>query len=704
MKQRLKNIDPSIMWTILLMAFLGSAAVIWPVGGSLSDSDIWYHLSGGRYFFDNGRIPQHAYFSFKSDTGPFCNYYWLFQVIAYGLYRIAGDYGLIVLRVVLFLAVVYVILRYTTGSDPSHQRLLPLLLGCAYAAAIVPREIFLIRPHLFTYFFIVLSIHVIERRKNVFWVLPIIGTAWSNLHGLAYPVFVWIVMAYLCESIVVFLFRRSQGHRLSRPQRLTLILALYTVLITPHGLAMLGEPFALPPFIHRHIGEMRAITPAFFFQFNFGTLQTAILSLQRALLLLGLVAAVFLALRRRLRISHLMLFCGAVYLLGQGVRFVYEALLLSLPATTAFVGTMSTPRLFQTIASDRFARICACCLLPLLLIGHLFSIQPRYPLSLQKFPFGIVRFLQHINVGGRILNEHNSGGFMHWHLYPAYRIFMDLQLSLFNERDLYQSVLSRRDKVVLHRVIQDEDPDFICVRHGNDRFQEVVADGVLNDFAPVFVDDGEILFVNAARHPGVAAEFGLRHLDPFAATRLDYRAMDADQLANLLHEVSAMQRLYPDGALINTIACNLLIRRGELDDADVCADRLIRAHPENHIGYALKGQVSLAQKRFAEAVSWLKKATAKPTCLKDPAVFENLHLAYFETRHYKKAFETAMKYFNVFSEKLSYNDLYRFGIYAASSGSNTICRSLMAFSNFKTPPADETHLQRLKAAEAWMSK
>src|SRR5262245_27650422 len=66
------------------------------------DTDVWYHLNGGRYIWTQQAIPRDSFFSFVSPPKPWVNYYWLFQVIVFKLYALWDYYGLIILRASLY--------------------------------------------------------------------------------------------------------------------------------------------------------------------------------------------------------------------------------------------------------------------------------------------------------------------------------------------------------------------------------------------------------------------------------------------------------------------------------------------------------------------------------------------------------------------------------------------------------------------------
>ena len=77
-----------------------------------SDTDLWYHLNGGRYLFDTGSIPHTGFFSFLTPEKQWVDYYWLFQAVIYKIYSLAGYAGIIVFRAVLYLATISLVFQY----------------------------------------------------------------------------------------------------------------------------------------------------------------------------------------------------------------------------------------------------------------------------------------------------------------------------------------------------------------------------------------------------------------------------------------------------------------------------------------------------------------------------------------------------------------------------------------------------------------
>ena len=125
------------------LAFLVLASTVM-VGRSpirFLDSDLWIHLSGGRYLLEHHAVPRESFFSFISPPREWLSYAWLFQGILYLLYTWLGYYGPILLRTAMYFMLVITVCRFlfsrtppTSMRSPSFSRVgpaigVPLTLG-----------------------------------------------------------------------------------------------------------------------------------------------------------------------------------------------------------------------------------------------------------------------------------------------------------------------------------------------------------------------------------------------------------------------------------------------------------------------------------------------------------------------------------------------------------------------------------------------
>ena len=94
-----------ISFFILTCIFLIGAIYFlsWPING-LGDTDLWYHLNGGHFFWDHFKPADFGFFSFIAEGRTWSNYYWLHQAAVYKIFSLWGYQGLIFFRTIFYLA------------------------------------------------------------------------------------------------------------------------------------------------------------------------------------------------------------------------------------------------------------------------------------------------------------------------------------------------------------------------------------------------------------------------------------------------------------------------------------------------------------------------------------------------------------------------------------------------------------------------
>ena len=146
-----KWLYPAFLFVVVFLFFAR-----WPIFAG--DYDLWYHLAGGRYFFQHHRLPDFSFFSFLEPPRRWVDYYWLFQVFVYRLYNLGGYWALAFFRGLAFLALFALILVWLLKRLGRHYH--PYLAATAallYLMVLLPRYASL-RPHVFTYLFIAASL------------------------------------------------------------------------------------------------------------------------------------------------------------------------------------------------------------------------------------------------------------------------------------------------------------------------------------------------------------------------------------------------------------------------------------------------------------------------------------------------------------------------------------------------------------------
>lgn len=643
------------------------------------DTDPWYHLTGGRYILQHGALPVESFFSFLTPPRAFVDYYWLFQVLAYSLHRWTGYEGLIVFRALMFAITFGLIVRFLLARwRPDTVAWLVGISAC-YALILLSRS--LIRPHLFTYLFIVLFLVLIERApRRVAW-LPAFAILWANFHGIAYPVMLVICGAYCAE----YLLRRFSGTGYDpaeeRAYFVPLVISMLAIFVTPHGVELLGIPFRPLGFLSRSVGELLPFTFSDFFSIQIVNLTPSLQMTFSLLLLAGCLAVMQGLATRSLRLSHAILVVAAGALISQGRRFGWESALLMLPVLAAH--PVPLPPVSGAL---KWGKVLVGGLLMIMPLMHLRAYvvrRPAYPVSLARLPEGPIRFLEHVHARGKILNHPNKGGYLQWRLYPRYQIFMDMQGMFFSDEDLLLAFDMFRDKHIFQRLLAQHDPAFLMVPLSFSEFGGLIKQ--FPEYVLVFFDDWEALYVNQRQYPGIARDYALADLDPFQliTTRLDLLTGQEPWLAHL----ARLWAIHPDGRLVNTVAAVLSNNEQRYDQALQFTERNIQAFPELSEGYRLKADALRQLGAHDLALVAYRRALARDQSRK---TYQGMAQSYMARGQYRHAYAAFKKAHDVFSAHVTLEELYELGRSALLAGKRREAESILWYTYKYRIPADQT--------------
>jgi tetratricopeptide (TPR) repeat protein len=688
-----RDVKPHVVYVALLLSVTFYYLIQWPIFAG--DTDIWYHLNGGRFIVDHRSLPSDSFFSFISPVREWIDYYWLFQATVYVIHLFSGYYGLIALRTLVFLAIISLILlvlyRRTEGSEKSLLYL--TIVFSLYLMCLLPRYQ-LVRPHIFSYLFVVVFLYILEsqKRKAAPLLFPL-AVVWCNVHGVEYPVMLLILIAYLCEFAVTHL---RNGKGIEKDEFLYIIpivLSMAAVFLTPHFSRLTWVPLVSTKSASYYIQELRHLTfedlTSFHLYKMFMPLQTA----SNVLLILASIATLLSLARKKARVSHLLLFAGGIILLTRGNRFSYECALLAMPIIKA--NRLNLPvKNVHGYAAKLVCIIFIACLafIPFVSLKNMFSNPPKYPMSFKNLPHGIALFLTHINAEGRVLNTPNNGGYLQWAIYPNYKIFMDMEVPfLFTDEDFYIANRAFQNDVLLKKVLVRYDPSFIAVPVSQSKFREMIRKAS-QDYVVVFFDDAEVLYVNSRHYPSIAKQYVLKAIDPFTLTNQSVESMTkADGGVAALEELFRIVQIYPGCGFANQAIAMIYNGQGLFEKALPYEDALTQNYPELAIGYRLKADslkgLNLFDNTIENYVTALRKTDAKN---KEDVVHisKELALIYFKQKRYGKAYETFERNINVFSSDISYRDLYYFSLFALMAGKKKEAEALYEYGQLSVA-ADE---------------
>ncbi len=192
-------------------------------------NDIWWHLATGRFIVQHGLIPKTDVFSWTANGHPWVNHEWLYELVLYAFYRIAGLNGAIVLKILLILGALA--LAWTRMKEDKVPG------GIRWVWTIVlfwaSRYGWNDRADLVSLFFLSLLMTLMPRpsdsgqsRRRLVWI-PFVLVTWANAHA-----------GFMLGLVILFLYGLGHGLQNKIP-RLYLIcysaLCVAATMLNPWG-------------------------------------------------------------------------------------------------------------------------------------------------------------------------------------------------------------------------------------------------------------------------------------------------------------------------------------------------------------------------------------------------------------------------------------------------------------------------------------
>ena len=410
---------------------------------SATDPDLWWHLRTGQLIVQNHAVFHTDPYSFTRFGQPWVDHEWLSQVLMFGLYRLAGWGGLIVV----FSAVIasaFLVAFFRSPGRPYVAGAITLLGAFASAPS------WGVRPQMLTLLLASVLLLILERsykHPSLLWWTPLLMLLWVNLHagyalGIALMALFWIGDAL----DVAFGLKDVPATRF-RTLALAILVCIAIVPLNPYGAAMYAYPLETlrSQAMQSYIGEW--FSPNFHQHRYLPTLA----------MILATVALAALS-PRRLRPRDILLLSVTTYAALRSVRHIPIYALVAIPILSNLMlawlqnhGMARALEAKQTPMNSVKVFVNA-----LLLAGFLVFLSARVhyvtrrqpQTEAKELPAAAVSFLVAQRPPAPLLNHYNWGGYFIWKLYPRYRVFIDGRADLYGDafmNDLATSYYLRGD-------------------------------------------------------------------------------------------------------------------------------------------------------------------------------------------------------------------------------------------------------------------
>jgi hypothetical protein len=430
---------PALMGTLLVVL------VVAAVGGLLRDpgkasrdsveptidvfeGDTWFHILVGEDILKTHTFPTTDSYTFTVNGNESMAFEWLGQILM-ALTDHLG--GLLALTVLFFGAActLLLLLYYYTSLRCGNSK--AAFVACLPMAVLLA-TFFTLRPHLFGYIFLFLTLILIEhfRRGRVWalWLLPPLFVVWVNTHG-SFVLGLLFLGFYWAAGLVRFQAGGLEAEPWTPRQRLHLevvmLLCVLALVATPYGTRLAG--FTLNAILNSSLGYSRIQ--------EYLPLSGERLKIFVVLLLAFLAAQVVL--RPKYRLDDFGLLLLTVY-----GTFVHKRLLVfCIPVFTPLLAALLArwvPKYDK--AMDKYLLNAVLMAIAAVVVWVKFFPSRA---DLQKavdvaFPRSAVEYLQRHPVQGRMMNPDFWGSYLILNLGRDHKIFMDGRSPLFEEAGVFE--------------------------------------------------------------------------------------------------------------------------------------------------------------------------------------------------------------------------------------------------------------------------
>lgn len=405
----------------------------------IMDPDFWWHLKTGQYIVTTKSIPRTDIFSVSRFGSEWVTHEWLSEILMYAVFSLWGFGGLIVVFALVITFAFWIAYRRCESRTPHlFVAAVALLLGVTTTT-----PFWGVRPQMFSLLFASVFLAVLDKYQRgegnrlIWWLVPLM-LLWANMHaGFAIGlVFILLTITGIAIDEAI-LHKRSLAFIWTRIRRLCLVwlMCVVAVVINPNGLRLYSYPFeTLKSYAQmRYIGEWQA--PDF----------QDPMFLPLLILILVLVCVPIFS-RKRPRLSELLILLVTLAAAFRSVRNIPFFALVAMPvlADQFWSWLSARDRATEVISNDGhhdnsrralainlLGFVVMAVILTPFLVRRTLGRQPRSQAG--YFPVAAVDFIKSQNVPQPIYNEYQWGGYLIWHLYPQYRVYIDGRADVYGD-------------------------------------------------------------------------------------------------------------------------------------------------------------------------------------------------------------------------------------------------------------------------------
>lgn len=407
----------------------------------IADTDSWGHLYLGRAIFTLRGLPETEIFIYPANDMPFFYTSWLFGLLYYLAYFCFDVYGITLFKATVITAGFYIIIKDSLRPVSNHIVSIIVLTLTVVAC----RHRFVERPDTFLLVFWTYSIFSLNAYlydgKKYFYLLPVIHLLWANSHS-SIIIMLTPFIAFMAGGFIHSLLKEKgfhTAHALSCKQlkKIGLVLAL-----------SIGFSFINPNFLKQFTYGFEVMSSGWFGGID-ELLPPTWDQYKSPYLISGIALISFILNWRRFSLTHFMLLAPFVILGLTSKRYMFLLAITAAPIIARNLSLFFSNHSFaRPVRTNLLNLLCIVWLLIFTALGltnkGLFvekDVKFGFGFDYSLMPEKALKFMDKMNINGRILNQFHWGPYITWRDFPERQVFLDhrayIPLSLLDKLDLF---------------------------------------------------------------------------------------------------------------------------------------------------------------------------------------------------------------------------------------------------------------------------
>jgi hypothetical protein len=521
-------------WFDKLLPWLPLAALIVVAAFSLrrlDDFDTWWHLASGRWIAQHHAVPHHDVLSFTVPGNEWVNLQWLYDLLLYALWSVAGPSALVIASAACFVATFALLARHILR----HVGPVAATVLLIWTAASV-NERFVIRPEMASFPLLAAVQLVLAAARahpaRLRWLVPLM-ILWANVHAL-FILGVAAIAAAIGGALIVETPILPEGWRRDsawpEDARRALLrwgaAAIAATIVNPYALRALVFPLELMTRINGSnsvytttIGEFHRTFSAYFPTFALRSYQAFIFAAAGLAVVAGWLRATSPRStpraasddRGRFDVGVLAFSAALAWLSFLARRNIGIFTVGAVPFAGATLGIVLGRAPKAWAATDATRRAGGIAVLAGALALSILGVTNRwYAMRGEAHEFGLgvfepnfqtraTQFFREQKLPGPIYNDMNLGGYLAWDDPSGKGVYIDGRLEVYDTPFFTRHVNHFSDFASWKRETQERGIQTVMLYHRMSSAQSFIrAVDATGDWARVYDDETAVIFVKAA--------------------------------------------------------------------------------------------------------------------------------------------------------------------------------------------------------------